>query len=68
MSNLQARQHRAAGMILFLIGAATAIGQYIGFTMTGRVFAFLLAFPIVLVPAGLYMLATGKNPFKKLRR
>ncbi len=61
-------QHRSAGLIMTLIGIAFAIGDTIGWQITGRVFALLLAFPLVLIPAGLFMLVTGKNPFKKLRR
>ncbi len=60
--------HRSAGVILFLVGCAVAIGQFIGFQQTGSIFAYLIAIPLVLIPSGLYMIATGKNPFEKLKR
>ncbi|MFA4846574.1 MAG: hypothetical protein WC654_08555 [Patescibacteria group bacterium] len=62
------KTHRSAGVIMFALGLVFVIGEYLGFLATGRVFAILLAFPVVLIPAGLYMMATGKNPFEKLRK
>ena len=61
------KTHRSAGVVMLLIGLAFAVGEFLGFQVTGRVFALLLAFPVVLIPAGAYMLVTGKNPFAKLK-
>ncbi len=60
--------HRSAGIILILVGAAVAIGEYIGWRLTESVFAYLIAIPLVCIPSGIYMAATGKNPFEKFKR
>ncbi len=68
MPYTSAQQCRSAGVILFVVGVAVAIGNYIGYRVTGSIFAYLLAIPLVCVPAGLYMAITAKNPFEKMKR
>ena len=58
--------HRAAGFWLTLIGVAVTVGDYVLYTQSGRVWAILLAINLVTLLAGLFMLVSGKNPFKKL--
>lgn len=60
--------HRAAGFWLTLVGVAVTVGNYVLYTQNGRVWAILLAVNIVALLGGLFMLATGKNPFARLRR
>ena len=60
--------HRAAGFWLTLVGVAFTVGNYVLYTQNGRVWAILLAVNLVALAGGLFMLATGKNPFAKFRR
>lgn len=58
--------HRAAGFWLTLIGVAVTVGNYVLYTQNGRVWAILFAINLVTLLAGLFMLVSGKNPFKRL--
>lgn len=58
--------HRAAGFWLTLVGVAFSVGNYVLYTQNGRVWAILLAINLVTLLAGLFMLVSGRNPFKRL--
>lgn len=59
------RHFRGAGVVVFVIGIVITIGNYFGYQETGRVIVFFAATSIVFLGAGLWMMLTGKNPFRK---
>lgn len=59
------KQYRHNGLIMVIIGTLLAIGDIVEWNMIGSVFIIFVATPIVFIPAGVYMMATGKNPFRK---
>lgn len=62
------KTHRSAGGVMLVLGIAVTVINILSWIMAGRLFIFLVAANIVLVAAGVYMLATGKNPFARLKR
>lgn len=62
------KMYRQHGVVMLVLGIAVAIGDAIGWEVVGGALVIMLAIPMVLVPAGIYMIATGKNPFAKMKR
>lgn len=62
------KYYRSAGAIVVILGLAVTVGNYAGYQETGRIIIFFAAANIVLIPAGIWMILTGKNPFAKLKK
>lgn len=61
--------YRKVAVVVFLVVCIPlTIVNYLGHRDTGRFIIFLLAANIVLPPACLWMLITGKNPFLRLKK
>lgn len=59
------KMYRQHGVVIFILGVAVAVGDVIGWEVVGGALIIMLAIPIVLIPSGIYMMLTGKNPFGK---
>lgn len=58
------RYYRRNGLIIFILGLALTVANYVGYQSTGRFLAVILAANIVFIGAGLWMIVTGRNPFR----
>jgi hypothetical protein len=59
------KMYRQHGVVMLVLGAAVAMGDVIGWEIVGGALVMMLAIPMVLIPCGFYMIATGKNPLRK---
>lgn len=62
------RSMRAAGAIMLVLGAGLTLANYMTWRSTGNVLIIAVAGNIVFPIAGLYMLISGKNPFKRFKK
>ncbi len=62
------RQRRFAGVVMLLIGLAFVVGDVMSWTMIGSMLVYFIAIPIVFIPSGVYMMASGRNPFLRLKK
>lgn len=61
------RNIRVAGLILCILSMGITFANWATYNTTGNVLIIALSANIVLPPLGLYLLITGKNPFKKIK-
>ncbi len=59
---------RAAGAIMLVLGAGLTLANYMTWRSTGNVLIIALAGNIVFPIAGIYLLISGKNPFKRFKK
>lgn len=62
------RSMRVAGAIMLVLGAGLTLANYMTWRSTGNVLIIAVAGNIVFPIAGLFMLISGKNPFKRFKR
>ncbi len=59
------KRYRGYGVLMFVIGLGLTVANYLSTQATGRVLIIAAAANIVFIFGGLWMMATGKNPFLK---
>lgn len=62
------RSMRSAGGVMLFLGLALTVANYLSYNSTGRMLIIAVAANIVFVVGGLYMLISGKNPFKRFKK
>lgn len=62
------RSMRATGAIMLVLGAGLTIANYLTWRSTGNFLIIAVAGNIVFPIAGLFMLISGKNPFKRFKK
>lgn len=62
------KKYRHAGVVVTILGIGVAVAAWVSWDMVGRTLVIAIATPVVLVPSGIYMMITGKNPFQKKSR
>ena len=65
---VKAHYRKVAIVVFLIVCIPLTIVNYLGHRDTGRFIIIFLAANIVLPPACLWMLITGKNPFLRLRK
>lgn len=62
------RSIRAAGALMLVFGAGVTLANYLTWRSTGNFLIIAVAANIVFPIAGLYMLISGRNPFKRFKK